>query len=91
MNAHELRDRLIAEGRYAFVIVLRNEKRSLRSPDERASMLEGSGVDLLENDGDTWRVYFQERGSFQPSKFESQSEEEACEYYFQLIMQQFAS
>lgn len=41
-----------------------------------------SDVFCLENQNGTWRIFYTERGMDQPPLFESQSESEACEYFF---------
>ena len=41
-----------------------------------------SDVFCLENQNGTWRIFYTERGMDQPQLFESQSESEACEYFF---------
>ena len=41
-----------------------------------------SDVFCLENQNGTWRMFYTERGLDQDPIFESQSEEEACEFFF---------
>jgi hypothetical protein len=38
--------------------------------------------------GDKWVVYYSERGQDSPPEYESVSENEACEFFYKLIMEQ---
>ena len=49
----------------------------------------GSDVYCLENQGGTWRVFYTERGLDQDPIFESVSEEEACEFFFNYMTRKF--
>lgn len=48
-----------------------------------------SDVYCLENQNGTWRIFYTERGLDQPPVFESQSESEACEYFFTFMTTKF--
>ena len=45
----------------------------------------GSDVYCLEQQDGIWRVFYTERGKADPPIFESRSEEQACEFYFNYI------
>ena len=44
-----------------------------------------SDVFCLENQNGTWRMFYTERGLDQDAIFESQSEEEACDFFFKYM------
>lgn len=70
MNIHELEKRLQEEG-------CSHTYYSIGSG--------GSDVFCLDNWQGTWRVFYTERGRDDDPIFESQSEEEACEFFFTYI------
>jgi len=71
MKIQELERRLLEEG---------------CSPHNFSIGHQGSDVYCLDNKFGTWRVYYTERGEDHSPIFESQSEEEACEFYSDYIM-----
>jgi len=70
MKAAELKQRLIEEG---------------CSPYNFSIGPGGSDVYRLEQQGEVWRVFYTERGKDDPPIFETTSEVEACEFYFDYI------
>ena len=70
MNTTELKQRLLEEG---------------CSPYNFSIGHGGSDVYCLEQQGEIWRVFYTERGQDNPPIFESSSEAEACEFYFNYI------
>jgi hypothetical protein len=70
MKTPELKQRLLEEG---------------CSPFNFSVGRGGSDVFCLENQNGTWRVFYTERGKDEDPIFESASEEEACEFYFDYI------
>jgi hypothetical protein len=73
MNIRELEQRLIEEG---------------CNPGNYAVGSRGNASDAycLTHNGKEWQVYYTERGMDQAPVFTSQSEEEACDYFFNFIM-----
>jgi len=73
MNISELEKRLYEEG---------------CNPNSYAIGKRGSASDAycLTHNGQEWQVYYTERGSDDAPEYTSKSEEEACEYFFHLIM-----
>jgi hypothetical protein len=70
MNAAELKQRLLEEG---------------CSPYNFSIGHGGSDVYCLERQDGVWRVFYTERGKADAPIFESPSEQEACEFYFDYI------
>ena len=68
MNIHELEKRL--------------EEEEACSRAHYSIGVRDSDVFCLENQNGTWRMFYTERGLDQDPIFESQSEEEACEFFF---------
>lgn len=73
MNIRELEQRLIEEG---------------CNPGNYAIGSRGFASDAycLTYNGQEWQVYYTERGQDQAPEYSSNSEEEACEYFFQFMM-----
>ena len=74
MNIRELEQRLLEEG---------------CNPGMFAIGARGSASDAhcLTHNGRNWQVYYTERGVDQAPLFSAQGEEEACEYFFNFMMQ----
>lgn len=70
MNTENLKRRLLEEG---------------CSPHNFSIGHRGSDVFCLEKENGIWRVFYTERGNEDPPIFESLSENEACEFYFNYI------
>lgn len=73
MNIAELQDRLAAEGCNPWAYAI----------GERGS---ASDAYCLTRKGNEWQVYYTERGVDQAPMFTSAHEDEACAYFFKLIM-----
>jgi len=73
LNIHELEKQLIEEG---------------CNPSSFAIGSRGMASDAycLTHNGIEWQVYYTERGQDQAPEYTSQSEEEACEYFFNFMM-----
>ena len=73
MDIHELEQRLLAEG---------------CNPSYYAIGSRGSASDAhcLTHNGQEWQVYYTERGVDQAPMYTSKREEEACDYFFQFMM-----
>lgn len=74
MNTENLKQRLLEEG---------------CSPYNFSIGHRGSDVFCLEKQNGIWRVFYTERGNDDPPIFESLSENEACEFYFNYITTKF--
>ena len=76
LNIHELEKRLIEEG---------------CNPSSFAIGSRGGASDAycLTHNGQEWQVYYTERGVNSAPEYTSQSEEEACEYFFKFMMTRF--
>lgn len=73
MNASEVYEKLLAEG-------CNKSNFSVHRSEHDAF--------CLAKRGDFWGVYYSERGQDYPPKYESASEEEACAFFYKLVMEQ---
>ena len=73
MKASELRERLIAEG---------------CNTNNFAVLSRGDDAFCLDKNGNQWIVFYSERGCDSDPIFSSESEEEACEFFFNYVTRQ---